>query len=577
MVERGACRRVQEKGPRSLGNDEPSPGGRSRRGWSRQGSSFPARPSFVTPRSQSQQQSMTRPLLAALAAISTQLAASPAQAQVQVLATPDSWSFFPSAMSADGTIVAGSADHPILAKNVGVWSEAAGMRFFEVTNPRTFFAYELSDDGQVLIGDEVNPQRRTGAVWDTTTGQRTDILPLPGDSDSSALFVSGDGRFVVGHSDGVTRRAFRWCRTFGIEELQIPGSSSARVSGVSRDGNVVVGSSVGASGLEQAFIWTPSGSGTQIPGLAGYTSVATDVSADGSVVVGRTNAPGFTSGIFYYGAGSSAVEVSVGATTPLGPPVRVSADGSTVIGTANFASGQSGFAWRPNLGHVILGPGFRATPLSVSADGTVIGGKARPQTGTSLETPFRWDSGAFTLLETTSEAGDGYDVSADGSAICGWSGVGSMGVQGLLWRSSGELGSSFCDAAVPNSTGAQGRLALNGTNVIDRGDLVLRATDLPAGATALFLVSRQSSAPLPVSGSQGLNCLGAPIGRFIAPGQVQAAGPGGTASLTVDLTDLPSAIAPLQRGVSLYFQSWYRDVNPGPTSNFTNGATVRAF
>ena len=77
-------------------------------------------------------------------------------------------------------------------------------------------------------------------------------------------------------------------------------------------------------------------------------------------------------------------------------------------------------------------------------------------------------------------------------------------------------------------------------------------------------------------GSQGNLCLIGQIGRFVAPGQVQSSGAPRRIQLQLDLTNLPigagqAAVAP---GETWNFTLWYRDENPGPTSNFTDAVGV---
>ena len=66
---------------------------------------------------------MNRLAVAAFAALPTLSVAPPASAQVQVLTTPLGWTFRTSAISSNGTIVAGSASHPVLGDNVGPVTE----------------------------------------------------------------------------------------------------------------------------------------------------------------------------------------------------------------------------------------------------------------------------------------------------------------------------------------------------------------------------------------------------------------------------------------------------------------------
>ena len=51
----------------------------------------------------------------------------------------------------------------------------------------------------------------------------------------------------------------------------------------------------------------------------------------------------------------------------------------------------------------------------------------------------------------------------------------------------------------------------------------------------------------------------------------------GSFDLTLDLQDMPHPLAngTVLTGQIWNFQAWYRDSNPGPTSNFSNGLSVR--
>ena len=63
---------------------------------------------------------------------------------------------------------------------------------------------------------------------------------------------------------------------------------------------------------------------------------------------------------------------------------------------------------------------------------------------------------------------------------------------------------------------------------------------------------------------------------YCGPPVLNSANSSGELSLVVDPSALPSplgAFAPAA-GQSHHFQAWYRDANPGSTSNFTSGASV---
>ncbi|MEE8467439.1 MAG: hypothetical protein V3T22_03235, partial [Planctomycetota bacterium] len=68
-------------------------------------------------------------------------------------------------------------------------------------------------------------------------------------------------------------------------------------------------------------------------------------------------------------------------------------------------------------------------------------------------------------------------------------------------------------------------------------------------------------------------CLGGQIGSFAK--QIQSSGPNGEFTIQVDLTNIPTSPPhSVVAGETWNFQAWFRDKNPGSTSNFTNGVAV---
>ena len=76
-----------------------------------------------------------------------------------------------------------------------------------------------------------------------------------------------------------------------------------------------------------------------------------------------------------------------------------------------------------------------------------------------------------------------------------------------------------------------------------------------------------------VGGSQGNLCLGAPFARL--PMFARWSDPGGTASFDLDFAAFPPVVGGWPSpGDTLRFQIWYRDDNPLPTSNLTDGVAI---
>ena len=135
------------------------------------------------------------------------------------------------------------------------------------------------------------------------------------------------------------------------------------------------------------------------------------------------------------------------------------------------------------------------------------------------------------------------------------------------------IGEVYCSPAVSNSTGRPAELRTLGSEFVAENAVTLTASDVPAGRPVLFLVSREPGFRSHPGGSQGNLCLSTPIGRFLAGGALQIADASGGATLEIDLGGLPAGIM-VGGGDTLYFQAWYRDSNPGPTSNFTDASSV---
>ncbi len=140
----------------------------------------------------------------------------------------------------------------------------------------------------------------------------------------------------------------------------------------------------------------------------------------------------------------------------------------------------------------------------------------------------------------------------------------------------GDVGTSFCGPAVPNSTGVPAELRVLGLDDVTENNVALVATDLPGGTATLLLASQAASSVPGAGGGQGTLCLGGSIGRYVGPGQVRRASANGDASLQVDLDAVPqpTGLAQATAGQTWRFQAWYRDANPGTTSNMTNGVAV---
>jgi probable HAF family extracellular repeat protein len=160
----------------------------------------------------------------------------------------------------------------------------------------------------------------------------------------------------------------------------------------------------------------------------------TDVSADGSVVVGYEG----SSGIY------KPFRWEDGVTTYLGPmgdggAYAVSADGSVTVGGDLHYPPEEGFRWDngmvTSLGD-LPGGSVHTVGLGISADGSVVIGRSASEHGTEA---FRWENGQMTGLGDL--PGNSFyslatDISADGSVIVGigTSGDGVYGREAFRWE-----------------------------------------------------------------------------------------------------------------------------------------------
>lgn len=143
-----------------------------------------------------------------------------------------------------------------------------------------------------------------------------------------------------------------------------------------------------------------------------------------------------------------------------------------------------------------------------------------------------------------------------------------------------QLGQVMCSSATPNSTGFPGELTAEGYDHVLANELELRGTNLPIGQFSMLVGSTTAIAPMTVSNSQGLICLGGNIARFQT--LVQVIGPSATAPgvgavvfrPNLQAMPLPTGVAPAMAGETWTFQAWFRDLTTTATSNLTDAVRV---
>lgn len=179
------------------------------------------------------------------------------------------------------------------------------------------FATGVSADGSIVVGTTDSDDVREAFVWDEVHGMRG-LGRLPSDdfSYSGASAISDDGRTIVGTNVFVDRRTFV-SRSDGFIYTEATGLrripdlsehwSRVRITDVSGDGSVVIGSGNNPlsdypmyDGPSEAFIWDAehgvrtlkdvlASLGIALPGWD--LTAATAISRDGRTIVGQGRDP----------------------------------------------------------------------------------------------------------------------------------------------------------------------------------------------------------------------------------------------------------------------------------------------
>ncbi len=133
------------------------------------------------------------------------------------------------------------------------------------------------------------------------------------------------------------------------------------------------------------------------------------------------------------------------------------------------------------------------------------------------------------------------------------------------------LGNTYCQPALPNSTGQPGRIMIGGAPVAG-SELRIAAIALPANQLTIFFAGSARDLRVP-PGSTGVLCVGGQSIRLLSPGQAPHSGPNGEVNILVDTAGLD----PITFSSTWNFQGWYRDWIGGPTSNFTQAIELTFF
>ena len=247
---------------------------------------------------------------------------------------PGQSSSFARRVSEDGSTVVGSSYYPYR------WTRTTGMQ--QLATYRGL-GEGVTADGSVVVGWLLDSHYQAFR-WTAQTG--TVILSrLPGASSNVASDITPDGRWIFGDSNPLPCcveghvHAVRWDgNTLQIQDLGfLSGYSLTKPWSAAANGAACVGSAYPP--YNRAFRWTESGGVQDLGTLGGQQSDAWDVSANGTVVVGRAqdSSNQWRAFIWREGIGMQALPTPSGWSASVA--YALAADG-TVVGTALDASGQ---------------------------------------------------------------------------------------------------------------------------------------------------------------------------------------------------------------------------------------------
>ncbi len=324
-------------------------------------------------------------------------------------------------VSADGQTVVGRGNGAS-GSEAFRWTPSGGMQGLGIL-PGGTFANGVSADGQTVVGGSYSPSGAEAFRWTASSGMQG-LGETTGGSFIQALGVSANGQVVVGYGSGAWGYGpVRWTTDGGMQSLGMPLGGSA--SAVSADGLTVVGSAWFSNG-GQAFRWTPD-DGAQNLGIPPWTSVSTDVSADGQTVVGYGYlgaALGVELFIWDAGHGMRSFEEVLQSDYGLNlsgwtlqEATGISDDGRTIVGYGTNPNGQTE-AWLARLDPIALA----LTPGSLPYANTFeqAAGAKQPGNFQTFTQPGSFASGSFV------DGLDGFDSSKQTYVLVhGWNGTDS--------------------------------------------------------------------------------------------------------------------------------------------------------
>jgi probable HAF family extracellular repeat protein len=199
------------------------------------------------------------------------------------------------------------------------------------------FGWDISGDGSIIVGNGEDASGRVAVRWSGGS------LSIIGPSGSRALGANHDGSTIVGDANGI---AVVWSNTVMSSLPSLPGKDYGRAVAVSADGTMIVGRSSSDGVPSHAVRWH-NGLPLDLGTLGAGGSQAQGLSDDGSIVIGATNMPGESVAfIWTEEAGIQDFQlflINLGLDLSgwtLTEALGISADGFKIVGTGTNPDGQ---------------------------------------------------------------------------------------------------------------------------------------------------------------------------------------------------------------------------------------------
>ena len=199
-----------------------------------------------------------------------------------------------SAVSDDGSVIVGCIPDPVLGSEVAArWTQATGWVSLgylpnALSCPSRSNAYDVSDDGNTVVGLSWDGCSGRGFVWDPVNGMQELDVQINGGNRASA--ISGDGSTAAGFAQSNSRSPVYW-NPSDLTGVPLDPALGGEVYGLSTDGNLSVGTLYQGSsaGLYEAYVRDAStGFLANLGALDGnnFAAAGLDITDDGSVITG---------------------------------------------------------------------------------------------------------------------------------------------------------------------------------------------------------------------------------------------------------------------------------------------------